>query len=194
MCLPTCCCSANAFGSLPLCTPPTNSGCWYPTSQLHHSSILANITKHHCNIKCSGRVPPRARISTKGGGMYKLVFYTKLVLTCACLKDPLRRCLGSALQWYNHLQNTTTEFVDSVLAVTCSSLDECDEKLKDHGIDEGEEGGQKHPHPEEDKSIPLTCPSEYPWCQCALCFGGKSRITRGWVATMFSLCIHSPFQ
>jgi hypothetical protein len=64
-------------------------------------------------------------------------------------------------------------FVDSVLLITQTSLDACDEDMDQEtsGTGQGGEsvGGEAAPEPE------LTRPSEYLRARCPLCFGGKSR-------------------
>ncbi|KAJ3732470.1 hypothetical protein DFJ43DRAFT_1154503 [Lentinula guzmanii] len=103
-------------------------------------------------------------------------------------EDPLRRRFGSALQWFNSLLHATTQFVDSIVAVTRDSLNVSDDTLdvqsnesasESHSSEEDESEPRKRTRPDPDSaSLPLTRPSEYLRARCPLCFGGSSTMSK----------------
>ncbi|KAJ3712522.1 hypothetical protein C8R42DRAFT_594593 [Lentinula raphanica] len=126
-------------------------------------------------------------------------------------KDPLRRRFGNALQWYNALQDLTTNFVDSALAIgrrgnvnedyvgAEEAESEREGELEPEEVNEqvGSDRGStsspvaKRPsRTRDEESTPLSRPTEYLRARCPLCFGGQRCSDQGFDAIV---CIDACF-
>jgi hypothetical protein len=95
----------------------------------------------------------------------------------------LRRRFADALQWFNRLEHITCAYIDSILAVTRSTLDASDDLLNKDEDNEGSQSSQDDENSEVDENTdstlsppPLTRPSEYLRARCPLCFGGRTKL------------------
>ncbi|KAJ3715841.1 hypothetical protein C8R42DRAFT_544498, partial [Lentinula raphanica] len=108
-------------------------------------------------------------------------------------KDPLRRRFGNALQWYNSLQDLTTNFVDSALATArdgnvdedASGAEEAETETEELEREDGTQqddsdrsstASHEAKRPlciRDEEQTPLCRPTEYLRARCPLCFGGQ---------------------
>lgn len=115
------------------------------------------------------------------------------------MKDPLRRRFGNALQWYNRLQQSTNEYVDSVIQNSrqANQLDTEDSEPTTQNDTSNDSlfTPENSPSPttaEEDQrpgkrgrrepaGSARIRPSEYLRARCPICFGGSFCFSEGCV-------------
>lgn len=108
-----------------MCSSISNLSRGYACPAAGDWAISAHLFKQYHNFCYDWRFPSGSWLSDarRGNGANWYSHFAELT----CLQDPLWRRFGNTLQWFNRLQDTTTNFVWQILNTPCVELDVCDE-------------------------------------------------------------------